>query len=828
MSYFEFPNTRNYEGDLGYLIKKVIELSDSYDKFFKYNTIHFADPIGWNITKQYAPFTIVFDEDNEASYISKQPVPAGITLDNTDFWSFVGPLIVDGQARTSIERILHFVTNIYEAGPTATALRKVGDYIINAGQLWKIIRAVNVGEYFTSGYNVQATTIENMIHEIAQADIPDTDYVLSTVSPNPIANKTVATKFNSVDATTNQLTNRVVTLENGLVSTNAELSDETASRIAADNTLDARIDNIATIPAGSTTADAELMDIRVAFNGKTYTSAGNAVRGQFTDVEKTINELTDLDPFNEADWESGTAFVYNNAIAFDPSPIRTRLKLARNCSGLSRVYANTGYELGYIVANKSNGTFGTVVTSQGWASSHDLSSYTQDYYLVITCRKADNSNISAAEAIANTFFESKFSGIGDINALAPYIDRTAIEPDEVLYDKLYYTTGDTIINSVGGYVKKYTVGADTDIKVRTGILLAGDGFHAVSFFDSNDEYLSSLYAVTPNVQLDLNMASISIPATAAYYLVNGRYTEPDAYTKVIPSKTLPQLTEMVENAESDVSILVVGNSLAQDGIAYLPYLLKNYYPDIKFNIYLWYIGGATLGDQYSAFSSNTNCDIFSVAENSGRWASSQKTMAEVCSNYKFDIVVMQEYFNYKTEYTAADIADWNNCKDYITSHYTGGNGLEFVSLFHAPKRDNVASISALTEEGNAESLQQTISDDMLGNGLGIIFAMNTSLDSLGDAGHLSPDGTHDQEGLPCLIETYVAALWLFDRLGKAHNIYGCPLRITTDVYNDINVPGANPGTGVITGTDAQNLLAQECAIKAYKYAKKFVIDNLTT
>ena len=36
MSYFEFPQTRNYEGDLGYIIKKLMELTDKYNIFFKY------------------------------------------------------------------------------------------------------------------------------------------------------------------------------------------------------------------------------------------------------------------------------------------------------------------------------------------------------------------------------------------------------------------------------------------------------------------------------------------------------------------------------------------------------------------------------------------------------------------------------------------------------------------------------------------------------------------------------------------------------------------------------------------------------------------------
>ena len=48
------------------------------------------------------------------------------------------------------------------------------------------------------------------------------------------------------------------------------------------NTLDARMDTFAQLPSGSlsTDADAELVDIRVAWDGQTYADAGSSVRGQ--------------------------------------------------------------------------------------------------------------------------------------------------------------------------------------------------------------------------------------------------------------------------------------------------------------------------------------------------------------------------------------------------------------------------------------------------------------------------------------------------------------------------------------------------------------------
>ena len=196
MSYFEFPHTRSYEGDLGFVIKKIIELSEKYNDFFAYNSIKFADPLQWDITKQYEAYTIVFDYDSENSYISKRPVPTGVSISNPDYWCLVGPLIIDAQARESIELILRFITNNYESGSTASAVRQVGDYVIESGRLVKITQLMNIGDSYSIGYNCVETTVENMIEDakdtilarfpVVTADITDEAVTTSKLAPGSV------------------------------------------------------------------------------------------------------------------------------------------------------------------------------------------------------------------------------------------------------------------------------------------------------------------------------------------------------------------------------------------------------------------------------------------------------------------------------------------------------------------------------------------------------------------------------------------------------------------------------------------------------------------
>lgn len=300
------------------------------------------------------------------------------------------------------------------------------------------------------------------------------------------------------------------------------------------------------------------------------------------------------------------------------------------------------------------------------------------------------------------------------------------------------------------------------------------------------------------------------------------------YTRILASNAWRAWADMTTQPR-EISILFVGNSLTQDGIAYVPWLIRHFFPNIRFKFYMWYNGGKTLAQHYQYFVNDTPCETFSVAENKNNWTNynNSKTMASILSEYEFDIVCLQEYFNYKSSYTEADLQDINNCIDYIRSHHCSEyKMLKFVSLFHAPLRSNADTVYQRTKDGNALILKKTVVDDMIPNGMAVYRALSTDLDSLGDQGHLSPDGTHTQEGLPCLLQSWVTMLWLFERLGINESIYGTTWKMSTSVFNTINVPGPNLGSGVVVGTTAQNILAQEVAIRAFKEGKKFVNDNL--
>lgn len=158
MGVFEhFPYANFHELNLDWLLKKMRELDKKLDEFIKINQIKYADPIDWNITKQYEANTVVVDPNTGIAYLSTEAVPAGVAITNTDYWT---PIFDLGALFAMINNNL--TDHIEETGTTnATFESHLGDWLLLNGMLYiVIIDDIIVGTQYVEGTNIRRTTVE--------------------------------------------------------------------------------------------------------------------------------------------------------------------------------------------------------------------------------------------------------------------------------------------------------------------------------------------------------------------------------------------------------------------------------------------------------------------------------------------------------------------------------------------------------------------------------------------------------------------------------------------------------------------------------------------
>lgn len=82
-----WPWTNLHELNLDWIIQSIKDQETRLTNFVSLNSIKYADPFQWNITSQYAQNTLVIDPETGTAYLSLQPVPQGVQIDNTDYWT---------------------------------------------------------------------------------------------------------------------------------------------------------------------------------------------------------------------------------------------------------------------------------------------------------------------------------------------------------------------------------------------------------------------------------------------------------------------------------------------------------------------------------------------------------------------------------------------------------------------------------------------------------------------------------------------------------------------------------------------------------------------
>lgn len=80
-----YPGTNFHELNIDWLVNAMKALASEMHDFEMVNQIKYMGT--WSITKQYPAWSIVID--GNTGYISKEPVPAGIAISNTEYWEVV-------------------------------------------------------------------------------------------------------------------------------------------------------------------------------------------------------------------------------------------------------------------------------------------------------------------------------------------------------------------------------------------------------------------------------------------------------------------------------------------------------------------------------------------------------------------------------------------------------------------------------------------------------------------------------------------------------------------------------------------------------------------
>lgn len=194
----------------------------------------------------------------------------------------------------------------------------------------------------------------------------------------------------------------------------AEIDAVVNTQNEAITTLEARVDEITTLPEGSTTGDAELADIRIGYNGYTYTNAGNAVREQFANLLETIdnstlgnNQYYKLTDWNGTRWNINRFYILRD---FVPNVGIKTLKLNRCGTSTQHLFLLTKGTTTYQIVKEYTATpvdgvavFNDIITNgkyligfqsdtgiytnmtgryvlpylQGWASDLTISTFTE-------------------------------------------------------------------------------------------------------------------------------------------------------------------------------------------------------------------------------------------------------------------------------------------------------------------------------------------------------------------------------------------------------------------------------------------------------------------
>lgn len=157
------PYTNFHDLNLDWIIEVLNDFNTKLTNFVSLSTIKYADPLLWDITNQYEANTVVVD-NNGTAYLSVQPVPSGVSLDRTEFWTKIGNF---DALWADVKKAI--TPNDEGHQPTATAARAVNDLVWVNGSLVRVTKAMTAGDAYVPGSNCVSSSTNEVLHYLITA-----------------------------------------------------------------------------------------------------------------------------------------------------------------------------------------------------------------------------------------------------------------------------------------------------------------------------------------------------------------------------------------------------------------------------------------------------------------------------------------------------------------------------------------------------------------------------------------------------------------------------------------------------------------------------------
>lgn len=180
-----WPYTDFHNLNLDWVLETLKKQDAAIADFISLNSITYANPLQWDITRQYPKNQVVLDTNGDG-YLSVQPVPVGVEIANTDYWTKIGNF-------SELWSTVKLAITAADEGlkTTASADRESGDLVWLNNTLYVCTTAITRGtEYGTN--NTEKTTIDARLANLAQAvsTLQNNVSDINTTLPNKIDKST--------------------------------------------------------------------------------------------------------------------------------------------------------------------------------------------------------------------------------------------------------------------------------------------------------------------------------------------------------------------------------------------------------------------------------------------------------------------------------------------------------------------------------------------------------------------------------------------------------------------------------------------------------------